>query len=55
MSTFLGMPARPPRSPYGTGNLRGDEPFPAPRTRSWATRNYAAISAGPPPRSAPNA
>ncbi|CAO0827162.1 Lactate utilization protein B [Streptomyces microflavus] len=28
MSTFLGMPARPPRSPYGTGNLRGDEPFP---------------------------
>ncbi|WP_432148596.1 LUD domain-containing protein [Streptomyces sp. bgisy029] len=28
MSTFLGMPARPPHAPYGTGNLRGDEPFP---------------------------
>ncbi|WP_024756927.1 LutB/LldF family L-lactate oxidation iron-sulfur protein [Streptomyces exfoliatus] len=27
-STFLGMPAAPPRSPYGAGNLRGDEPFP---------------------------
>ncbi|MFF8844793.1 lactate utilization protein B [Streptomyces sp. NPDC015127] len=26
--TFLGMPARPPRVPYGTGNLRGDVPFP---------------------------
>lgn len=29
MSTFLGMPAAPPRSPYGTGNLRGDRKFPA--------------------------
>ncbi|MFF4946795.1 MULTISPECIES: lactate utilization protein B [Streptomyces] len=28
MSTFLGMPAPPPRSPYGTGNLRGDRAFP---------------------------
>lgn len=28
MSTFLGMPATPPRSPYGTGNLRGDRTFP---------------------------
>lgn len=28
-STFLGMPAAPPRSPYGTGNLRGDRKFPA--------------------------
>ncbi|MFJ7327307.1 lactate utilization protein B [Streptomyces cyaneofuscatus] len=28
MSTFLGMPARPPRAPYGTGNLRGETPFP---------------------------
>lgn len=28
MSTFLGMPAAPPRSPYGSGNLRGDEKFP---------------------------
>ncbi|WP_251023315.1 LutB/LldF family L-lactate oxidation iron-sulfur protein [Streptomyces sp. ISL-10] len=27
-STFLGMPARPPRAPYGSGNLRGDVPFP---------------------------
>ncbi|MFI9630399.1 lactate utilization protein B [Streptomyces sp. NPDC052042] len=27
-STFLGMPATPPRSPYGTGNLRGDRTFP---------------------------
>ncbi|MFF4097220.1 LutB/LldF family L-lactate oxidation iron-sulfur protein [Streptomyces sp. NPDC001834] len=27
-STFLGMPARPPRSPYGTGHLRGDRTFP---------------------------
>ncbi|MEU3658825.1 lactate utilization protein B [Streptomyces sp. NPDC032940] len=27
-STFLGMPAAPPRSPYGTGNLRGDRTFP---------------------------
>ncbi|MFF4613480.1 LutB/LldF family L-lactate oxidation iron-sulfur protein [Streptomyces albidoflavus] len=27
-STFLGMPAAPPRSPYGSGNLRGDEKFP---------------------------
>ncbi|NWF27060.1 iron-sulfur cluster-binding protein [Streptomyces sp. PKU-EA00015] len=27
-STFLGMPARPPRVPYGAGNLRGDVPFP---------------------------
>lgn len=27
-STFLGMPATPPRSPYGTGNLRGDRKFP---------------------------
>ncbi|MFF2959229.1 lactate utilization protein B [Streptomyces sp. NPDC057963] len=27
-STFLGMPATPPRSPYGTGNLRGDRNFP---------------------------
>ncbi|WP_328560087.1 lactate utilization protein B [Streptomyces coelicoflavus] len=27
-STFLGMPAAPPRSPYGTGNLRGDRKFP---------------------------
>ncbi|MER7320991.1 iron-sulfur cluster-binding protein [Streptomyces albidoflavus] len=26
-STFLGMPAAPPRSPYGSGNLRGDEKF----------------------------
>lgn len=26
--TFLGMPAAPPRAPYGTGNLRGDETFP---------------------------
>ncbi|MER7944371.1 lactate utilization protein B [Streptomyces sp. NPDC094458] len=29
MSTFLGMPTAPPRSPYGTGNLRGDRKFPA--------------------------
>ncbi|WP_326701140.1 lactate utilization protein [Streptomyces sp. NBC_01754] len=28
MSTFLGMPAAPPRSPYGTGNLRGERSFP---------------------------
>ncbi|WP_329042076.1 lactate utilization protein [Streptomyces sp. NBC_00178] len=28
MSTFLGMPAAPPRSPYGTGNLRGERTFP---------------------------
>ncbi|RII17829.1 Lactate utilization protein B [Streptomyces sp. YIM 130001] len=28
-STFLGMPAAPPRAPYGEGNLRGDEKFPA--------------------------
>lgn len=28
-STFLGMPAAPPRSPYGTGNLRGERKFPA--------------------------
>ncbi|OKJ21591.1 hypothetical protein AMK21_09050 [Streptomyces sp. CB00316] len=28
MSTFLNMPARRPAPPYGTGNLRGDEPFP---------------------------
>ncbi|MEV5657606.1 LutB/LldF family L-lactate oxidation iron-sulfur protein [Streptomyces sp. NPDC052291] len=28
-ATFLGMPATPPRSPYGTGNLRGDRTFPA--------------------------
>ncbi|MEV3948401.1 lactate utilization protein B [Streptomyces halstedii] len=28
MSTFLGMPATPPRSPYGTGNLRGERTFP---------------------------
>ncbi|KDQ70883.1 lactate utilization protein B [Streptomyces sp. NTK 937] len=28
MSTFLGMPATPPRSPYGTGNLRGGRTFP---------------------------
>ncbi|MGC5341759.1 LutB/LldF family L-lactate oxidation iron-sulfur protein [Streptomyces sp. DT171] len=28
MSTFLGMPATPPRSPYGTGHLRGDQTFP---------------------------
>lgn len=27
-STFLGMPARPPRVPYGDGNLRGEEAFP---------------------------
>jgi L-lactate dehydrogenase complex protein LldF len=27
-SSFLGMPETPPRSPYGTGNLRGDEKFP---------------------------
>ncbi|MFF8561501.1 LutB/LldF family L-lactate oxidation iron-sulfur protein [Streptomyces albidoflavus] len=27
-STFLGMPAAPPRSPYGSGNLRGEEKFP---------------------------
>ncbi|MEU5608740.1 LutB/LldF family L-lactate oxidation iron-sulfur protein [Streptomyces sparsogenes] len=27
-STFLGMPTAPPRSPYGTGNLRGDRKFP---------------------------
>ncbi|MFE9773507.1 lactate utilization protein B [Streptomyces sp. NPDC005931] len=27
-STFLGMPPIPPRSPYGTGNLRGDRKFP---------------------------
>ncbi|MEU2243021.1 LutB/LldF family L-lactate oxidation iron-sulfur protein [Streptomyces sp. NPDC018338] len=27
-STFLGMPAAPPRSPYGAGHLRGDESFP---------------------------
>ncbi|MEV0601014.1 LutB/LldF family L-lactate oxidation iron-sulfur protein [Streptomyces sp. NPDC050315] len=26
--TYLGMPALPPRSPYGTGNLRGDRTFP---------------------------
>ena len=29
MSTFLGMPAVPPRSPYGTGHLRGERTFPA--------------------------
>ncbi|MFG2222227.1 lactate utilization protein B [Streptomyces sp. NPDC048644] len=28
MSTFLGMPATPPRAPYGEGNLRGDAAFP---------------------------
>ncbi|MGC4951079.1 LutB/LldF family L-lactate oxidation iron-sulfur protein [Streptomyces sp. DT224] len=28
-ATFLGMPATPPRSPYGTGHLRGDRMFPA--------------------------
>lgn len=28
MSTFLGMPTAPPRSPYGTGHLRGDRTFP---------------------------
>ncbi|GFN00566.1 hypothetical protein Sfulv_53760 [Streptomyces fulvorobeus] len=28
MNTFLGMPATPPRSPYGTGNLRGERTFP---------------------------
>ncbi|MFF7176984.1 LutB/LldF family L-lactate oxidation iron-sulfur protein [Streptomyces sp. NPDC008121] len=27
-STFLGMPAVPPRSPYGEGHLRGDRAFP---------------------------
>ncbi|OON79190.1 lactate utilization protein B [Streptomyces tsukubensis] len=27
-STFLGMPAAPPRAPYGEGNLRGDRTFP---------------------------
>ncbi|MFJ3337888.1 LutB/LldF family L-lactate oxidation iron-sulfur protein [Streptomyces sp. NPDC086766] len=27
-STFLGMPAAPPRAPYGEGNLRGDAKFP---------------------------
>ncbi|WP_128554884.1 LutB/LldF family L-lactate oxidation iron-sulfur protein [Streptomyces triticagri] len=27
-STFLGMPAAPPRAPYGEGNLRGDKKFP---------------------------
>lgn len=27
-STFLGMPARPPRVPYGEGNLRGEQAFP---------------------------
>ncbi|MEU5208536.1 lactate utilization protein B [Streptomyces sp. NPDC020742] len=27
-STFLGMPAVPPRSPYGTGHLRGERAFP---------------------------
>jgi L-lactate dehydrogenase complex protein LldF len=27
-STFLGMPAAPPRAPYGAGNLRGDRKFP---------------------------
>ncbi|MFJ9469769.1 lactate utilization protein B [Streptomyces caniferus] len=26
--TFLGMPAVPPRSPYGTGHLRGERAFP---------------------------
>ncbi|MEU8912553.1 LutB/LldF family L-lactate oxidation iron-sulfur protein [Streptomyces nigrescens] len=26
--TFLGMPAVPPRSPYGTGHLRGERTFP---------------------------
>ncbi|MEU7021868.1 LutB/LldF family L-lactate oxidation iron-sulfur protein [Streptomyces sp. NPDC046203] len=26
--TFLGMPAVPPRAPYGAGNLRGDRTFP---------------------------
>ncbi|GAA3175296.1 MULTISPECIES: lactate utilization protein B [Streptomyces] len=26
--TFLGMPAAPPRAPYGAGNLRGDRSFP---------------------------
>ncbi|MEU8542286.1 LutB/LldF family L-lactate oxidation iron-sulfur protein [Streptomyces sp. NPDC048717] len=26
--TFLGMPAVPPRAPYGAGNLRGDQKFP---------------------------
>ncbi len=28
-STFLGLPATPPRAPGGMGHLRGDEPFPA--------------------------
>ncbi|WP_110944087.1 LutB/LldF family L-lactate oxidation iron-sulfur protein [Streptomyces niger] len=27
-TTYLGMPTVPPRSPYGTGNLRGDRKFP---------------------------
>ncbi|MEU9292393.1 lactate utilization protein B [Streptomyces sp. NPDC048266] len=27
-STFLGMPAAPPRSPYGEGHLRGERTFP---------------------------
>ncbi|MFI6874686.1 LutB/LldF family L-lactate oxidation iron-sulfur protein [Streptomyces sp. NPDC050400] len=27
-STFLGMPAAPPRAPYGAGNLRGEQKFP---------------------------
>ncbi|GAA2302360.1 iron-sulfur cluster-binding protein [Streptomyces caniferus] len=27
-NTFLGMPAVPPRSPYGTGHLRGERAFP---------------------------
>ncbi|MET9730428.1 lactate utilization protein B [Streptomyces sp. NPDC006458] len=27
-STFLGMPAAPPRSPHGEGNLRGERAFP---------------------------
>ncbi|MFK4688139.1 LutB/LldF family L-lactate oxidation iron-sulfur protein [Streptomyces pristinaespiralis] len=27
-STFLGMPATPPRAPYGEGNLRGEQTFP---------------------------
>lgn len=54
-STFLGMPATPPRSPYGTGNLRGDRKFPQRRTTTWATNNCAATSARPPTPSAPNA
>ncbi|MEV0850126.1 LutB/LldF family L-lactate oxidation iron-sulfur protein [Streptomyces sp. NPDC049954] len=27
-NTFLGMPAAPPRAPYGAGNLRGEQKFP---------------------------